>query len=575
MNPLKKIGLIYATVFVAILDIFVYWNNHLYYRAKKESNVETRIKSLERSIQFCPLNDLVFYELGKSYLDSCVAALSDTTSAQSFIEKSVLNLRQSIRINPASPYSHIYLAQALLQLDILAPGKAAGFNEEYKKASYLAGEDSQIYRQVARYFLSRWPRLSPEDQEFTLDIMRKIAAKKAPEQISQLLNIWEMNSGDYEIMEKVLPSDPQVYRQYARFLGEKSLSLSERQKFLSWSEFLEFQRAKRDFRSGELELFAFQVQAAYGHFQSVLDRLKGIQFYQNLLREDLINTGEYLSLLRSTWLNLAKCRAEERAGLADIEGYLLQFLSLEDRPKEVSNLEAYLRQRGVLSQELSKGFDDLSRLAFELWLDYKQTKYRDIIKLGGEIEDSFVVVPQKGKSDFVRILQLIGDSYQKIDFLYDGGDIYRKALAVDPTNLETLLRLRQNYERLGQEGQRQEVDRTIGKVISPAEISPGSSWIDKGKPFAQRFILEGKKIELDLHFAGQKGSGEPLISVFFNGHIVFEEYLEQNIILLKIETRAGDNMLQIMSVNCPIILTRIAYRDGLDADNSQMLRSQN
>jgi len=575
MSPFKKIGLIYATVFVAILDIFVYWNNHLYYRAKKESNVETRIKSLERSIQFCPLNDLVFYELGKSYLDSCVAALSDTTSAQSFIEKSVLNLRQSIRINPASPYSHIYLAQALLQLDILAPGKAAGFNEEYKKASYLAGEDSQIYRQVARYFLSRWPRLSPEDQEFTLDIMRKIAAKKAPEQISQLLNIWEMNSGDYEIMEKVLPSDPQVYRQYARFLGEKSLSLSERQKLLSRAEFLEFQRAKRDFRSGELELFAFQVQAAYGHFQSVLDRLKGIQFYQNLLREDLINTGEYLSLLRSTWLNLAKCRAEEHAALSDIEGYLRQFLALEDRPKEISDLEAYLRQRGILSQEQGKGFDDLSRLAFELWLGYKQTKYRDIIKLGREIEDSFVVVPEKKKGDFVRILQLIGDSYQKIDFLYDGSDIYQKALAVDPTNLETLLRLRQNYERLGEEGQRKEIDRTIDKVTSPAEILSGNSWIDKGKAFAQKLILEGEKIELDLHFSDRKGSGESLISVFFNGHIVLEEYLEQNIILLKIETRAGDNMLQIMSVNRPVILTKIAYRDSLDADNSQLLRSQN
>jgi len=575
MIPLKKIGLIYATAFLAILDIFVYWNNHLYYRAGKESNVEKRIKSLERSIQFCPLNDLVFYELGKSYLDSGVAALSDSTAAQSSFEKSVLNLRQSIRINPASPYSHIYLAQALVQLDILAPGKAAGFYEEYKKSVDLAGEDSQIYRQVARFFLSRWPRLFPEDQEFTLDIMRKIAAKRAPEQISQLLNIWEMNSGDYGIMEKILPSDPQVYRQYARFLGEKSLSLGERQKFLAQAEYLEFQTAKRDFRSGELELFNFQVQAAYGHFQSALNRLKSIQFYQNLLLQDLINYGDYLSLLRSTWLNLAKCRAEERAGLADIEGYLLQFLALEDRPKEVSDLEAYLRRRGILSQESGKGFDDLNRLAFELWLGYKQTKYRDIIKLGREIEDSFIVVPEKKKSDFVRILQLIGDSYQKIDFLYDGSDTYQKALAVDPTNLETLLRLRQNYERLGEEGQRQEIDRTIEKVTSPAEISPGSSWIDKGKTFAQKLILEGKKIELDLHFADRKESGEPLISVFFNGHVVLEEYLEQNIISLRIETKAGDNMLQILSVNRPVMLTKIAYRDSLEANNSQMLRSQN
>jgi len=575
MNPLKKIGLIFVIVFIAILDIFVYWNNHLYYRARQEPNGEKRIKLLERSISFCPLNDLVFYELGKSYLDSGVTALSDSTSALSFVEKSVLNLRQSIRINPASPYSHIYLAQALGQLDILAPGKAAGPIEEYKKAADLAGEDGQIHRQVARFFLSRWPRLSPEDQEFTLDIMRKIAAKRAPDEISQLLNIWELNSGDYAIMEKVLPSDPQVFRQYARFLGEKSLSLGERQKFLAQAEALEFQRARRDFRSGELELFNFRVQAAYGHFQSVLNRLQSIQFYQNLLGQDLINSGDYLSLVRSTWLNLAKCRAEERAGLAEIEGYLLKFLALEDRPKEVSDLEAYLRRRGFLSQEPGRRFDDPSRLAFELWLGYKQTKYRDIIKLGGEIEDSFVVVPQKGKGDFVRILQLIGDSYQKIDFLYDGGDIYRKALAVDPTNLETLLRLRQNYERLGEEEQRQEIDRAIEKITSPPEISPGNSWIDKGKTFAQKLILEGNRIDLDLHFAGRNESVQPLISVFFNGQVVLEGYLEQNIVSLRIETKAGHNMLQVLSVNRPVILTKIAYRDGLEADNPQMLRSQN
>ena len=175
----------------------------------------------------------------------------------------------------------------------------------------------------------------------------------------------------------------------------------------------------------------------------------------------------------------------------------------------------------------------------------------------------------------MRILQLIGDSYQKIDFLYDGGDIYRKALAVDPTNLETLLRLRQNYERLGEEEQRQEIDREIEKITSPPEISPGNSWIDKGKTFAQKLILEGNRIDLDLHFAGRNESVQPLISVFFNGQVVLEGYLEQNIVSLRIETKAGHNMLQVLSVNRPVILTKIAYRDGLEADNPQMLRSQN
>ncbi len=567
MNRLKKTGLILAAAFLAVLDIFAYWNNHLYYRARKEANIEQRIKSLERSVRVFPLNDLVFYELGKSYLDSGIATLGDAPSAQSFIEKSVLSFKRSIRINPASPYSHFYLAQALVHLDLLAPGNAFRTYDEYKRAAELAGEDSQIHRQVARVFLSRWPRLSPEDQAFTLDIMRKMAAKRAPEDISELLSIWELNSGDYGIMEKVLPPDPQVFRQYARYLGEKSLSLDERQKFLAQAELLDFQRAKRDFRSGELELFGLETQAATHHFQYVLNRLKDIQFYQNLLRQDLIDPNEYLGLLRSTWLNLAKCRAEEGAGWADMEGYLVQFLALEERPKEVSGLEAYLRQRGILSGEPGKGFDDLSRLAFELWLGYKQTKYRDIVKLGKEIEDSLVVVPEKKRRDYVRVLQLIGDSYQKIDFLYDGLDIYRKALDVDPANLETLLRLRQNTDRLGEEARRQDIEKLIEQITSPAEISPGSPWIDKGKTFAQKLILEGKRIELDLHFAERDVNSLPLISVFFNGHVVSEEYLEHNTISLEIETKAGDNMLQIRPVNHPVILAKIVYRLRVDSNN--------
>jgi len=567
MNRLRKTSLILALALLAVLDIFAYWNNHLYYRARKESHIEKRIHFLERSIRVFPLNDLVFYELGKSYLDSGIAALGDAPSAQSFIEKSVFNFKRSIRINPASPYSHFYLAQALVHLDLLAPGNASRTYDEYKRAAELAGEDTQVHRQVAKVFLSRWPRLSPEDQAFTLDIMRKMAAKRAPEEISELLNIWELNSGDYGIMEKVLPPDPQVFRQYARYLGEKSLSLEERQKFLAQAELLDFQRAKRDFRSGELELFGMETQAATHHFQYVLNRLKDIQFYQNLLRQDAIDPSEYLGLLRSSWLNLAKCRAEEGAGLADIEGYLVQFLALEDRPKEVSGLEAYLRQRGILSGEPGKAFDDLNRLAFELWLGYKQTKYRDIVKLAKEIEGSLVVVPEKKRREYVRVLQLIGDSYQKIDFLYDGLDIYRKALDVDPANLETLLRLRQNTERLGEEARRQEIERLIEQITSPAEISPGSPWIDKGKTFAQKLILEGKRIELDLHFAGQDKNNKPLISVFFNGHVVSEEYLEQNTISLEIETKAGDNMLQVRPVNYPVILAKIVYRPSGDSND--------
>jgi hypothetical protein len=375
-------------------------------------------------------------------------------------------------------------------------------------------------------------------------------------------------------MEKILPPDPQVCRQFARFLGEKSLSLEERQKYLARAEWLEFQRAKRDFRSGELELFNLRIPEAFRHFQSALNLLKSIQFYQNLLGQDFIDDGDYVRLLRSTWLNLAKCRTEDRAGWSEVERYLLQYLALEDRPKEVSDLEAYLRRREILPRESGKAREDLNRLAFELLLWYKQNKYRDIVSIGREIESNLIVVPEMQKDDLIRVLLLIGDSRQKLDFLYDAGDTYQRALKVNPVSLGTLLRLRQNYDRLGQDGQVQEIDRLIERLTARPEISPGSSLIDKGKSFTQRLVLEGKRICLDLRFGDQKEGNEPLVSILFNGQVVWEQFLKDNLISLNTAARAGDNLLQIVAVNRPVTLSQFSCRRSEVANDLMEQRSR-
>ena len=55
---------------IGIVNILIYWNSHLYYRAKnKVEDVEKKIDTLENANRFFPFNDLVYYELGKAYFD--------------------------------------------------------------------------------------------------------------------------------------------------------------------------------------------------------------------------------------------------------------------------------------------------------------------------------------------------------------------------------------------------------------------------------------------------------------------------------------------------------------------------
>ena len=559
MNVLKKAGLLAALVVFGLLAVFVYVNSHFYYKSLGKEETE-KIEFLERSNRYCPLNDVVFYELGKSYFDLGLANLNDRGVAESYFRKSVQSLRKSIVINPASPFSHFYLGQALLHLGLYAPEEDSGLYDEFRKAALLAGEDSRIFGEVGRIFLSRWPELSDKDRDFTVSTLRRTMARRDSERIDLLMSLWELNVRDYKVMDEILPADSRVYRQYTRFLGEKSLSLEERQKYLARAEMLEFERAKREYQAGEAELIRFQTKEAFGHFRTTLDLLREIKFYQTLAAQNLISNNDFTQLLKSTLLNIAKCRVEERADLSEVEDYLRQYLSLEEQPAKISELETYLRDRGVLPARFERNFEDLDRLAFELLLFFKENRYREIITFGRELGASFVVVPEAKKPDYIRILHLVGDSFQKVDFLYDAGDLYEKALGIDSTSMETLVRTRQNYDRLNDERKKVEVNRAIEKIMTSKEIDFRNMVINKGTVFPLTMVLDGQKIALDLLFGKNEQGDPPLVAVFFNGRVVREEPVEAGLVSLSLETKVGENKVEILPVNRPASLARLVYR---------------
>ncbi len=549
-----------ALVVVGIVNILIYWNQHLYYQAERIEENEKKIEILERANQFYPSNDLVFYELGKAYFDLGIRSLNDETKGSAYLQESIKNFKRSVRINPASQFSHFNLGQSLLYMSFFSPSLDVNCYDEYKKAAILVHHNSQIFYDVGKIFLSRWGELSEENREFTLEILRKVVGTKDREELRTIMQTWEMNIKDYDVMEKILPEDPQIYRMYAKFLGEKSLSVEERQRVLANAEFLEFERAKSEHDSGENEFMYYQMKEAFNHFKSCLNILEKIKFYQNVTQQNRIDPSEFSKIRKSVFLNLAKCRLEQGEELKDVESYLRKYLALEDKVAAISEIESLLRARGLIGEKLNESFDNLERLSFQLFLYFKQNRYRDIVRIGRLLQQSLVVVPEGKREVYVRVLQLVGDSFQKIDFIYDAGEFYQKALEVDPENLETLLRIRQNYERLNDDEKIQEIKERIDALISPAERVFENLTINKGRSFWHTLALDGRKIILDLHFKDSSERITPLITVFFNGRFVWEDYLKGEVLSLPLESRVGKNSLQIVAVNRPVPLVKIEYK---------------
>ena len=582
MSNFKRIVFIFAVIVIGLINILIYWNSHLYYRASERiENPENKIEAFERANRFYPYNDLVFYELGKEYFDLGIQNLQDKEVSETYLQKSIQNFTRSLRINPASYFCHFNLAQSLLYMNYLSPASDVNYYDEYKKAALLAGHNSQIYYEVGRILLSRWPSLSEEDREFTSEILRKILVREKPEELQSIMQIWEMSVSDYKVMEKILPEDPGVYRRFAKFLGEKNRSAEERRKFLAEAELMEFERAKNEYHSGENEFRYYRLKEAFSHFNAALRNLERINFYQNLAGEMRVNVGEFNKLKRSTYLNQAKCRLAEGRDFKEVEGILQNYLALENEIAAVNELEAYLMRQGFIEERSKIKLDDLNSLSFQMFLYFKQSQYRDIIKIGRLLRESFVVVPEEKRDSYMKVLRLVGDSLQKVDFLYDAGEFYQKALEIDPDNLETLLRIRQNHERLNNEEEVERINERIAKLLAPREMQLRNRIIHKGNKFSRGLDFDGRAIELKLHFKrDMKESGfVPMISVFFNGRVVWDDYLEDEeeegvsedeeregknkdykVISISLKSKVGKNTIIVAPVNRSIILRRITYR---------------
>jgi tetratricopeptide (TPR) repeat protein len=556
---LKKILSIAGLAVLVLLQAAVAWNARLYWRAKDAAaGAEAKARLLARAEAVFPWNAAVPFELGKIDFERATEALGDPVARDALFRRSVRSYLRSLRLDPASPAVHFELAQALLYMSYLGLPEPVGHFEEYRRAAELTGHNSQIHYDVGKVLLGRWETLAAGEKDFAVGILKRSLAAKSEDRLPDLLETWSLSSRELSVIEAVLPADAGSLRTYARFLGERGLSLEARRSALARAEALEVARAKSELDRGRREAEFFRTAASSEHCAAALASLRSVKFYQTLAGLELFDPKEYAETLKGVRRLLAMNRIEETRSLADPDGSIAAYLALEDDFTALGEFETFIKERGLLAgDEPGSPFRDLETLVFKTKLDFALNRYRDIARVGALLTGSSLVIAPSGRPSYVRILRLIAESNLKLDNVYEAERYYRMALDAAPDDLDVLLGLERCYSRLNDEAGAAAVRRALGRLTSPAEIDLGGRLLRRGETFAVELVTAGGPRTVRLDFAPVQPGGRPLVGICLDGRIVWEQNGDTGSDEFPASLQPGRSALEITAVDRDVSLVRL------------------
>ncbi|MFC2161166.1 hypothetical protein ACFLRX_05885 [Acidobacteriota bacterium] len=556
MTKLKKILGIAVLIIIGVVNISIYWNIHLYNKTKKTGNYEEKIKILERSNRFFPFNNMVYSELGRSYLDLAFLDFMNVEHREYNLEKSIKSFVRSIKLNPGYYQSHFYFAQALSYQQYFFPIDV-NFYDEYKKAARLTTFDTQAYFEVGRFLFSRWNELSEEDKSYTLGLLKNLRANG--ENLQTIMQIWAINGGDFSVMKDILPEESEAYRVFSRFIADRRLSINERHKNMAQAEYLDYINAKNTLTDGERQVQLQNTEQAINLFLRSIKTIENVRFYQNLTGKTLIDISEYFDYKRTLYLNLTERLIIKYGDLEEAEPYLRKYLDMQTSAAEIGDLEILLKDKNLLRAEPETYINDLFPYYVKVLIDYKLNRYRDIIEGGKNLKDRFNSPPESIRKDLARVCQMIGDSYQKLDFLYDAEEFFNLAITLDPTYLDPLKGMSQNFMKLNKPDLADGIERKIKRLLTPEVLNFENLTIQRGQSFIQPLFLREKKIGIMLIFDDFLPGQSPLLTVEYNDQIIWEDYLETPSLSLTVNSEEGRNGLKIFPTLRNVSLKKIVY----------------
>ncbi len=561
---IKKVLSIAALAALVVLQAAFAWNARLCWRAKAvATDPDEKVRLLLRADAIFPWNDAVPFELGQVYFERGAEALGDPAARDALFRQSIESFLRSLRLNPGSPAAHFELGQTLLYASYTALPTPLAYFDEYRRAAELTGHNSQIHFDAGKVLLGRWEALTSGEKDFVAGLLRSSLAGKGEEPLLDLLETWNLSTRDPGLIDRILPDDAASLRTYARFLGERSLSLEDRQMALARAEALEVARAGSELDRGRREADAFRLAEASARSAVALEALGSVKFYQTLVGRELFDPREFARIDKAARRLRAMNRIEETRSLTDEDGTIAAYLAAEDDFTALGEFETFIKDRGLAVEAgTDSPFKDLQTLAFRMAVDFKLNRYRDIARVGSLLSSSSLVIAPSGRPRYAAILRLIGEANLKLDSLYEAERYYRMALEAAPDDLDVLLGLERCYGRLSDEAKTAEVRLAIGRLTSPTVTDLGGRIVAKGGSFASTFLRAGGPLKVRLELAPATPGRPPLVTILVDGRVAWEGIGDTGSIELAVSPGPVRFSLEIAAVSDAVRLDRITLAGG-------------
>ncbi len=522
---------------------------------KGEISAAGRLERLERGGRLLRFDDELLRLRGRAHFQAAAERMAEPAARDAHLRAAREDLRRSLALNPLSAAAHFDLAQvqeyaAPLGLD--GGGRPVG---EYIAAARLGLQDPEILDACGRLLLSRWSGLDREERRLTLALLKNRLSGADEETLVSILDTWALHVGDYGILKSVLPAEAGAWRRLARFLAERGLDRGQRIEALVRAEALDFEKIRTEAAAGRSDFQARKMREAEAHFRSGRDLLDGIRFYRTAEDEPAF-AADYGAQAAAILTGLLQTRLETARTIEDVLPDLLSFLDGDPGPAAVGDLDRWLKARRFIGDRIDASGKDLRRLVLELRLAFLQNRYREVTEAGQALESGVLLVPEASRADYATVLELVGDAYGKLDYLYESSAFYQKARKTVPAGPGLLYKLRRNAERLNDA----EALRAVGRELETAAAAGTPEWRDltiaRGTVLDRSLGLDESRSRIRLRQAAEPdGSPRLYAAVFFNGLVVWDDYWPADGILkLDLKPRPGSNRLEIQPLNRSLTL---------------------
>jgi hypothetical protein len=530
-------------------------------RVKKEISAEARIAILEKVPAGIRLNDEFYRLLGKAHFDAGSEQMGRAAIRDAHFQAAQTALRKSLALNPLSAAAHFDLAQGLEYFNLVGiPSDLRPF-EEYLNAARLGVQDPEIIDASGRLLFSKWSALNTAEKRLTQNLLRTIMAGGKEEKWEDIFNIWALYVQDYDVLKSILPAQAAADRGLALFLAERSLDRTERIEALVRAESLEFNQARSAYAEGRREFQSFNMKEAEAQYRRGLGLLQGIRFYQRLAGRAVIDAAEVRTLRRTLALGVVECRLEKSVPFDEILPDVLLYLEVEDSVAGVGDLEQLLRARRLIGARMDAAGKDLRRLTLEMRIAFKQNRFQEISEAGQALVNGILIVPEAARKNYAEVLELVGDAYQKLDFLYESNAFYEKARAADGGGIAILFKLQRNFERLNDAAGLRAIEADLRKSAASQTGDGSAVVVPKGTALARTIQLDGREIRLALHLEWNEAAPRPYLAINFNGLVIWEDFAPENGILgLDLTPRLGENRLEIQPWNGALTLAGLDFK---------------